>query len=62
MLAVLRPDEPGEELPGVWGLPAVTLRTDESPEEGLGRLGREKLGIELPRLRRLAEGEQSRAD
>ena len=62
VLAVLRPDEPGEELPGVWGLPAVTLRTDESPEEGLGRLGREKLGIDLTPLRPLAEGEQRRAD
>lgn len=62
VLAVLRPDEPGEELPGVWGLPAVTLRADESPKEGLRRLGREKLGIELTPLRPLAEGEQRRAD
>lgn len=41
ILAVLRPDEPGEELPGVWGLPAVTLRDGESPEDGVRRLGRE---------------------
>ena len=61
VLAVLRPDEPGEELPGVWGLPAVTLGRGESPEEGLRRLGREKLGAELTPLRRLAEGEQQRA-
>lgn len=61
VLAVLRPDEPGEELPGVWGLPAVTLRAGESPEEGLRRLGREKLGAELTPLRPLAEGEQRRA-
>ena len=60
VLAVLRPDEPGEELPGLWGLPAVTLRAGESPEEGLRRLGREKLGAELTPLRPLADGEQQR--
>ena len=60
ILAVLRPDEPGEELPGVWGLPAVTLRDGESPESGVRRLGREKLGVELSPLRSTAEGEQRR--
>ena len=61
VLAVLRPDELGEELAGVWGLPAATLRAAESPEEGLRRLGREKLGVELTPLRPLADGEQRRA-
>ncbi|MCH8900969.1 MAG: NUDIX hydrolase [Chloroflexi bacterium] len=60
VLAVLRPDDPGEELPGVWGLPAVTLRDGESPEDGVRRLGREKLGVELTPLRSTAEGEQRR--
>ena len=60
ILAVLRPDEPGEELPGVWGLPAVTLRDGESPEDGVRRLGREKLDVELSPLRSTAEGEQRR--
>ncbi len=60
VLAVRRPDEPGEELPGVWGLPATTLRPGESPEEGVRRVGREKLGVELTLLRTLAEGEQPR--
>src|SRR3990170_521805 len=60
VLAVRRPDEPGEELPGVWGLPATTLRDGESPEDGARRLGREKLGVELTPLRALAEGEQQR--
>src|SRR3990172_2554391 len=60
LLAVRRPDEPGEELPGAWGLPAVTLSDGESPEEGVRRLGREKLGTELTPLRPLAEGEQPR--
>ena len=60
VLAVRRPDEPGEELPGVWGLPAVTLREGESPEDGVRRLGREKLGVDLTPLASLAEGEQRR--
>ena len=60
VLAVRRPDEPGEELPGVWGLPAVTLREGESPEDGVLRLGREKLGVDLTPLESLAEGEQRR--
>jgi 8-oxo-dGTP diphosphatase len=62
VLAVQRPDEPGEELPGVWGLPATTLRDGESPEDGVRRLGRKKLDVELTQLRALAEGEQQRAD
>ena len=62
MLAVQRPDEPGEELPGAWGLPATTLRDGESLEDGVQRLGREKLTVELTPLRALAEGEQQRVD
>jgi ADP-ribose pyrophosphatase YjhB (NUDIX family) len=61
LLAVLRPDEPGEELPGVWGLPATTLRDGEAPEDGVRRLGREKLGVVLTPLRAIGHGEQSRA-
>ncbi len=60
VLAVKRPDEPGEELPGLWGLPAVTLLDGETLEQGVRRLGAEKLGVELTPLRPLAEGEQQR--
>ena len=60
VLAVKRPDEPDEELPGIWGLPATTLRDGESPEDALRRLGREKLGVELRPSRELASGEQQR--
>ncbi len=56
----MRPDEPGEELPGLWGLPATTLAEGESPEDGVRRLGREKLGAALTPLRALAQGEQAR--
>jgi len=61
LLAVQRPDDPGEELPGVWGLPATTLREGEPPEDGVRRLGQEKLGVELGALRAVGEGEQQRA-
>ena len=60
VLAVRRPDEPGEELPNIWGLPAVTLVEGETADEGIRRLGMQKLGIELTPLRQLAEGEQQR--
>lgn len=45
-LAVRRPPD-DDRLPGVWGLPAVSLRPGELPEAGLRRVGREKLGAEL---------------
>lgn len=45
-LAVRRPDD-DDLLPGVWGLPAVTLQPGELPEAALRRLGREKLGAAL---------------
>lgn len=60
VLAVRRPNEPGEELPGLWGLPAVTLQEEESVEDGVRRIGREKLAVELTPLRALAEGDQQR--
>ena len=60
VLAVRRPDEPGEELRGVWGLPAATLAEGESDEEGVRRIGREKLGAELTIGRAVGYGEQER--
>ena len=60
--AVQRPDDPGEQLPGVWGLPAVTLKDNETLEDGVRRLGVEKLSVELSPGRALAEGEQQRDD
>jgi ADP-ribose pyrophosphatase YjhB (NUDIX family) len=60
VLAVRRPDEPGEELGGVWGLPAVTLGEDETPEEGVRRIGREKLGATIEPDRGIGTGAQQR--
>jgi ADP-ribose pyrophosphatase YjhB (NUDIX family) len=45
-LAVRRPLDDAE-LPGVWGLPATSLRPGESLEDAAIRVGREKLGVEL---------------
>jgi ADP-ribose pyrophosphatase YjhB (NUDIX family) len=45
-LAVRRPDD-DEDLPGIWGLPAASLRPDESLTQAAVRVGREKLGVEL---------------
>jgi hypothetical protein len=52
LLLVRRPDD-DEDLPGVWGLPAVSLAEGESEEDGVRRAGREKLGVELRPLGRL---------
>ncbi len=59
---VRRPEEPGEELPGLWGLPAATLWPGESPPQGIERLGREKLGLSLAVGELLARGQQLRGD
>lgn len=42
ILAVRRPSH-DDSLPNVWGLPAVTIRPSESPEEAAKRVGSEKL-------------------
>ncbi|MEV6519296.1 NUDIX domain-containing protein [Micromonospora chalcea] len=51
-LAVRRSDD-DDSLPGVWGLPAASLRGNESEEEAVLRAGREKLGVELTALDRI---------
>ena len=60
VLAVRRPEGPDEELPGVWGLPAVTLRAGEPAEAGVRRLGLEKLSVALTPGALIAEGDQRR--
>lgn len=58
VLAVLRP--PDDELPDVWGLPAASLREEESWEEAVRRTGREKLYVDLRVGRELERGEADR--
>jgi 8-oxo-dGTP diphosphatase len=56
LLLVRRPDD-DEDLPGVWGLPAVSLEAGESEEEAVRRAGRDKLGIELEPVERVGREE-----
>jgi 8-oxo-dGTP diphosphatase len=60
VLLVQRPDVPGEELPGVWGLPAASLRPREGEEEAARRVGWQKLGCGVRLLRVLGRGVQDR--
>ncbi len=60
ILAVRRPaDDP--ELPGLWGLPAVSVGGEEDDAEAIHRLGREKLGVRFEALRDLREGTLERS-
>jgi len=59
LLSVRRPDN-DDELPGVWGLPAGSFRESETLNELILRIGRQKLGVDLTPIRKLAEGTQDR--
>jgi ADP-ribose pyrophosphatase YjhB (NUDIX family) len=59
LLLVRRPGD-DESLPGVWGLPAATLRPGEDEEDAVRRAGRDKLGVEVRPLRPLGEEEGER--
>ncbi len=60
ILAIRRPDD-DDELPGIWGLPAGTARDQETTQEVITRIGRDKLGVTLTPIRCLASGTQNRA-
>lgn len=60
ILTVRRPPD-DEDLPGVWGLPAGSLRPGEGWEEAVVRAGREKLGVRLEPVLLLNEGSADRA-
>ena len=61
VLLVRRPDD-DDSLPGLWGLPAASLREGESEREALLRVGRDKLGVEVEPLEPIGEDEAERAD
>ena len=61
VLLVRRPDD-DDSLPGLWGLPAVSLREGESQLHALLRAGREKLGVEVEPIRQVGEEHAERAD
>jgi predicted TIM-barrel fold metal-dependent hydrolase/ADP-ribose pyrophosphatase YjhB (NUDIX family) len=61
-LVVRRPDDPGDPLAGVWGLPAVTLADGEDERAAAVRVGRDKLGVELAPGGRLGQASADRGD
>ena len=61
-LVVKRPDDPGDPLAGVWGLPAVTRADGEDERAAAVRVGRDKLGVELAPGRRVGEATADRGD
>jgi ADP-ribose pyrophosphatase YjhB (NUDIX family) len=71
-VAIARPDGSGAtllvqrpaddaDLPLAWGLPAASLRSDESTAAAVRRAGREKLGVELDVGAALRSGTVERA-
>src|ERR1700679_1976147 len=60
-LCVRRSDD-DDSLPGVWGLPAASLRKGESPEQAVVRAARDKLGISAIVKRYVGDDEQKGAD
>jgi 8-oxo-dGTP diphosphatase len=59
ILTLRRPDD-DDELPGIWGLPAGSLQPSETLGDLVTRIGRDKLGVELSPVRKVAEGVQDR--
>lgn len=61
VLVVRRPED-DEELPGHRGLPAASLRENESWEDAVLRTGPEKLGVELAAGPQMNEGRAEREE
>ena len=59
VLLVRRPDD-DESLPGLWGLPAVSLADGESEDDALRRAGASKLGVEVRPLELVGEDDAER--
>src|SRR3989344_7131669 len=59
-LVVKRPNDPNDDLAGVWGFPAVTLHDDEVEVDGINRAAKDKLGIEVGVIKRLGESTHDR--
>ena len=59
LLAVRRPDDDAE-LPGLWGLPAATLREGETDADAARRIGKTKLGVDVEPGTVAAHGTQQR--
>ena len=60
ILLVQRPED-DQEFPGTWGLPAASLRPEETPERAARRIGTQKLGTKIRLGTMVACGRQQRA-
>lgn len=60
-LTVQRPSN-DNDLPNAWGLPAGSVRNDETFEEAIRRSGIEKLGVKLEPVRFIGRGNVERTD
>ena len=61
VLLVLRPDS-DNEFPGMWGLPAGSLKPGETLEDVVRRIGSRKLGIDVNLGPQLGFGAQERPE
>jgi ADP-ribose pyrophosphatase YjhB (NUDIX family) len=59
-ILAIRRREDDDELPGIWGLPAGTLRNSETVTDLIERIGLEKLQVKLTPVRCIAAGAQDR--
>jgi len=59
ILVVKRPKD-DKDLPDVWGLPAGSLKENESFEDAVLRSGKEKLGVTLKIINEINEGDIER--
>jgi 8-oxo-dGTP pyrophosphatase MutT (NUDIX family) len=60
VLLVRRPPDDAD-LPNAWGLPAASLKDDESGEDAARRAARDKLGVDVAVGRELNRGTKQRA-
>ncbi|MDY6777922.1 MAG: NUDIX hydrolase [Candidatus Nanohaloarchaea archaeon] len=61
VLSVLRPED-DDDHPGMWGLPATSLRDDEDWLDAVHRAAQKKLGVQVVSGELVSEGEQERED
>jgi 8-oxo-dGTP diphosphatase len=59
ILSTRRADD-DDELPGVWGLPAGSYQSAESLRDLVARIGKDKLGVTLRPVHKIAQGQQER--
>ena len=60
-LFVLR-SETKDSYPLVWSLPSSFIHNDETPQDTVKRIGKDKLGVELKPIKLINEGKSDRGD